>query len=439
MIKTIKTNINITEKKLNTLLQEVSIQDHNPTEGVSKFPVHVYDFANVPGASLHWDEEMKSRKKQIEEVQNQSLTERAFKVLKKNKISPKMTGEEIMSAKDSLKAKEYIQKLKQNPADGNSRLDFVGLALTKSLADTKDIFTYNPESCRKLYLQGNIACYLGEISLRSLGVIFKTQKLYVEKTMARCRHEIKKIDSSLAQGEFAPKVERQLKKRAQSIKQTMALLQSFQEYTNRFSNQKNSDKILKQENQAISLNELKEYILNTSKTSKSNEKVQQQLIERVASILNPIRYFPLLIPIAHEIADWTIKIEKSHPLPYFLKARLYMSELVYAKNRAEIGEKSPVFLKFIQKKFNSGYHHYALAAKRVGKLPKTQTDFTILIEFAQIVYFFYNLANNLLQINLPHPWLKNVVDKALEVTELAYESGKIGNLQKVLLRIQAGL
>ena len=439
MIKNIKENINTIEKSLSTLLQETSIQDHNPTEGVSKFPVHAYDFANVPGASLHWDEEMKSRKEQIEELQNQSLAERALRVLKKNKISPKGTGEEIMSAKNSSKAKEYIQKLKQNPTDRSSRIGFVGFALKKSLADTKDVFTYNPESCRKLYLQANTACYLGQISLESLGIIFRTQKLYVEKTMARCRYEIKKIESSLAKGQFAPRVKQQLVERAKNIHQTINLLESFQEYTSNFSKEKNHEKILKQENHSISLAELKEYVLDTSKTSKSNEKTEQQLIERIAIIVNQIRYLPLLISVAHEIVDWTIKIQKSHPLPYFLKARLYMSELIYAKNRAEIGDKNPIFLQSIKKKFNSGYHHYALAARRVGKLPKTQTDFTILIEFAQVVYFFYNFANNTLQINLPHPWLKNVVDKALEMTELAYESGKVGNLQKVLLRIQAGL
>ncbi len=109
-----------------------------------------------------------------------------------------------------------------------------------------------------------------------------------------------------------------------------------------------------------------------------------------------------------------------------------MSAMVFFVSLYEGGARSGRVKQLIQDRFKETYHQYGLAANKVGTQPKVGTEYTILIEHAQAIYYFYVTAKNTLEISLPKEWLRTALDKANKSLEYAVGSGKVEGLQAKL-------
>lgn len=415
------------------LAQEAPLKERDVKEGVSKVSVQSDDMGHIPGCVPHWTEEIESRKKIIMNQGTRSLKEKALGLLKRSNASPRVTGEEIMKASLSSQAKEAIHKLRNDPTLLIPRIKLIRLVLAKSKVSSNDSTTYSPEGCRMLFIQATVACSLGVFETEALEIALKTQEMYIDKVISKCRYDVDKVEDTLKKKGFSPEIQKRLQTRVKIINRNQRLAQSFREYATIKKSDKKTKTIYSVSKQELinSITESKDH----SRDEKADKKAKN-LTDKMTHLLGIARYMPLLHPAAHEMVDILIKANLTDPIPYFLKARLHMSLLVFDKNRVEVGDRNPEIIQSIQKNFNSGYHNYSLAAKRIGKVPKTQNDYAVLIEYANIVFFFYNVAKNILKINLPHRWLVSVIDKAIETTELAHDSGKVGNLQQALMRVK---
>ena len=127
-------------------------------------------------------------------------------------------------------------------------------------------------------------------------------------------------------------------------------------------------------------------------------------------------------------------LDKNDPLVHFLEAKLRMSDLLLKVGQYQGGYHSTKLRTEIQESFKKALNSYGLAVKKVGKLPKTRTEHTIYIEYANLIHYFYKVSKTTLGLRLPREWLVIVFSKAMRMLAVVEEGGLVDDLIKELAR-----
>ncbi|MBF0278794.1 MAG: hypothetical protein HQM13_13420 [SAR324 cluster bacterium] len=121
-------------------------------------------------------------------------------------------------------------------------------------------------------------------------------------------------------------------------------------------------------------------------------------------------------------------LDSNHPIPDFFAGRLKRTQLILLIQRHKNGESAPEIIKTIQTAFNSTYRAYNDAVKKIGNSPNASEESTILIEFADLVYDFFQFAHNSLAIELPEAWIYKAFRKAEKSLRDAHPSPDVEEL-----------
>ena len=153
-------------------------------------------------------------------------------------------------------------------------------------------------------------------------------------------------------------------------------------------------------------------------------------------MLLPIRHLPLLHEEGEKYLKVLKRIDPHEPLFYLLHAKINMSKLLYAIGQYREGTRNAEVVAQIQSCFKSTYHQYGMAVRKIGNSPVVPLDFTILIEYANLVHYFYRIAINLIGLKLPIEWLEIAFKKARAALILAEndKTGKSDSLYEEILQ-----
>lgn len=393
----------------------------DPKKGLSHGKIDISDVLQIPGMSKHWHFEIENRKKEVQDYLNQGFMQRAMSMLAKTKQSwPRATGEEIAKLHPTKQAVELVNSLKKDPTDMLARLELVSIV-------GKSSREFALETYRALYLQAVHACCYGKVSTVGLQIVLWAQEMYCSKLSHKCRSEAGVLAGKLADNQRNP--ESIYAQFADLIRDRIKLMSRnyniLQLYLKHFAKAKSS--IIGNVNAVFEFNEVTSYILDDELGSRRRDKEEhkKKLVKKINQVVLLLRYIPLLFNETDRLLKHFQKVDMNNPVYHLLKARLSMSELVLRVARHEGGFHDADNVKEINTVFKECYHQYGLAVRKVGKNPKSSSDYTILIEFASLIHYFYRVSINILNINLPREWLKTAFSKSLDSLMLAQESGKV--------------
>ncbi|MBF0277359.1 MAG: hypothetical protein HQM13_06205 [SAR324 cluster bacterium] len=400
-----------------------SIDLNNPQSGISETRIDIDEIGNIPGILKHWQCDLETRKQEIQKLDSRSFVKRAIGVLnKKNAMGDRITGEELTKYFLTKKNSEWVKKLKTDPGDSLTRLQLVA-----SFARMKHNFPV--ETYRTLFLQALTACSSEEFSTPGLKIVFFAQYQYYLKLFNKCKDGLDKYNEMLT-GINNKKDSRDqrssIKQQIRDVQRNMKILRLHQLYTSKQLKEDTSGDV------SISFSEIRRFF-KKSEDSMEFEKSRTQLVNKLITITNILRYIPLLHSKAHELLDLYIKLDQENPIGYFIKGRLGMSALTFSIYRYEGGDQSKECQQEIQENFKLAYHQYELAVGKIDTTRLDKKDFTILLEYAQLIFYFYNTSINLLEIKLPKQWTQNAFAKAKKALGMAKDSGKTEPLLEKIL------
>lgn len=421
-----------TEKKdsLQKLLNSFSIKNletTTPEAGFASLKINVNEIGHIPGLSAHWKFELEKRKKMILETKPTTLKERFSKIIGRSNLPAEASGEELLQWHPSTEARKLVDQLKADPKDSFVRLQLVSL-IGKSQRE------FPNEFYRCLLLQSTVACMLGELNLTGLQIVLFTQSLYLSKLFQQAQLQIKRLQGFLekvtADG-VQNEQRRTLQQTIDEIKTNMKLIKKYQEQTSKAMNTQVGNLHC-----VIRLDAIQELLFNT-RGSETEQETQKEIMKQACVLMPLLRFIPLLQETAHEWADWMIKLEDLS-VSNFLKARLYLGQMVFEIERYEAGERNQDVQKQIQTAFRDAYKYYGIAVHKVGGDVQSDTDITIHIEYASLIHYFYKTAVSLLKIKVPSDWLKSVLPKAQKAL-LAAQSKEISNRAESIKKLQLAL
>lgn len=405
---------------------------NDPNQGISRVKIQAHETGHVPGVIKHWKKDLDRRKAEILKYRDQSFLQRASSLLmKKNKMAPHITGEELLVLHPTQKAQKLVLELKKNPFDMMRRLELVSM-IGRAGRD------YPIEVYRTLLLQAVIACSFNEMNNQGLQIVLWAQDVYFSKLYYRCKDQATRMEGGSsdeasrregaedqAANDANYSQRRMIAEQVKRIKVNLAMIRGFQRHA-----QKGIKDTSGSVSTTLSINEVNAFAMGreAGQEEESREEVIKKLFKKASEIANIVRYIPLLHPNAHQLMDAIQKVDANSPLPAFFKARISMSTLIFAVAQYQAGEQTQEVVKLIQTSFKETSHNYGTAVSRVGQVAKEQTDFTILIEYANLVHYFYRVSTNILGIRPPRPWLQTAFGKALRSLQLAKESGKTADL-----------
>ncbi|MBF0289693.1 MAG: hypothetical protein HQM14_17915 [SAR324 cluster bacterium] len=388
-----------------------------PKDGISKAKIRTDEVGNVPGIIEHWDYDIELRLKELNANTGLSFMKRAMGVLGKQETSVKTTGEELTTHYPDKRCLAFVANLKSDPQDAFTRLQLVSVVGSGG----RDL---SLEAYRALMLQAVVACSLGKVSTQWLKIAARSQNQYFLQLYNKCKDDQEKLNKSISGMDVTKKEDNDirvsLQKRLQNVRKNMKILRLYQMHASKGSKDGSGGDCM------VSDVEIKNF------SNLKNDEEKKQLAKKLVTVMSSLRYVLLLHPAGHALLDKMISEDKNNPIGYFLKGRLYMSAMVFFVSLYEGGARSGRVKQLIQDRFKETYHQYGLAANKVGTQPKVGTEYTILIEHAQAIYYFYVTAKNTLEISLPKEWLRTALDKANKSLEYAVGSGKVEGLQAKL-------
>lgn len=392
-----------------------------PEEGITGLTIQADEIGNIPGTIEHWWHEIELRKKDILTHTNRTFLQRIATIMKPDSVAAGTSGQELAKFHPLKKAKLLVQNLKINPQD-----TFLRLQLVAMIGQANRSFPI--EFYRSMMLQTIVACSFGEVSLQGLQIASWAQSLYLRKLFNLCENYQEKLKhnlDSIKNGEDAFWQRYPLENKIKEVQRNIKILQAYQIHADKSPQNRAST------NWTISLDEIQNVYLSTD----HDKKKQASIVKKTTRMVDIIRYIVLLHPIAHDILDLFIKMENKEPIGHFLKARIYMSAMIFSVGQYEGGERTPQIKQKIQENFKKAYHQYRIAVKKMGQVPQDKTHVSILIEYANVILYFYQIATYLLEIKLPTLWLQTAMQRANKSLVMAQESGKVEDLQALLLKI----
>ena len=418
---------------------------------IEQVPICTYDVAHIPGFSTLWENEIKKRIAAIHAHANRSFSKTIFDLVKRTQTSSDVTGEELSKINPSSLVNGYVSQLQKNPLDIESRIQLITAVMKGGNGQKKKDAFYSPELCRKLLLQANVACALDGMNESYLRVAIYTQNLYLERLLSRCKYELEKINHQMNERTRTPNIHRKTLHHKNKIVLVHRMLENFMSYQKPFlSKQQNANTRHTRPSTLISKSELLHLFFDQNESSRFLKKSQEVrmkinlIIEEISPMIQLIRYLPLLHSHAEELIDLLIRITPTHPLPYFFRARIKMSELTFLKHQLEIKGSTEVLLQKIKKTYQIVYRNYFLAVKKIGT-PKSDVDFIIFLEFANSTLFFYILTKNIRQksqsLKQMHTHIRHAITAITEVynSRNIQTSNQAKKIQKHLLQIQEEL
>ena len=384
---------------LEALFQDWSQTD--PKEGVSHLHISAQNIGNVPGVLDHWDWDIKKRKKEILAWKKRSLLTKATSMLSKSHAPKGVSGEDIAHYNAISPVIKLVEDLKRNPSDYETRIQLIS-----SVAKSKQ--EISTEGYRDLLLQVSVAHTFGVFSIQGIQMANWVQMAYFQSLLSKCRHGLRILELRTEGGPIRDADSGQkeiLEKIKNLIDQNLRILQTYiihagkgETPTNHpfkgiFRIEDNWDKIL---------------------SGESSPDEKNELLLRANAIIHYLRYHTLISPYAHLIPDTLVKMEPNHPLGYFLKGRILMSNLVYRVSRYGAEGITENSKKNVQIMFKETYHQYTQAVKKAGGHYKSGShEMTILIEYIRALRFFINKVAETIKLKLPKPWVIDNLSRAM--------------------------
>ncbi len=357
---------------------------------------------------------------EILSFKNQGLMKRAANLLRKTGGSSAALGENLYDLHPTKVAEKVLKRLKSHPEDMTIRLELVNL-VKKSGRD----LSY--DNWRTMFVQANVACSVGAMSAQALGVVLVAQERFFSKLLDRCQEELSWMESKLSDAGSNPAYQSQVEQIRTAISKTrgtIEVVKAFQKQTSRgLQGQREKPGVNIDPTSILSMEEIQNFIGDETVDENVKEEQKKEMLKKARAIAFTVRYTPLLHKSARKMLDIFVKMEPEKPMPYFLQARVCMSALNLSVSCYQ-GERSKALAKQIQTSFKDAYQFYSMAVNKVGTTTSSSTDFAILLEFGNLVHYYYKIAINVLGTKPPREWLKTVFDKAQEAVRLAQESGK---------------
>ncbi len=403
-----------------------TLEDSPAEEGIAHLKIKAQDLGNIPGLIEHWQAELNSRKKSILDYAEKTFMQKATNLITGQDLtSPEVTGEEISKYHPTKVALEKVKLLKRNPQDMLNRLELVSI-VAKSGRD------FPVEVYRTLLLQATVACLFGELSNIGLQMVIWTQDIYFSKLYYKCQAEAIALESK-SQSEEGK--ENAFTRQSQNLRNHVALVNRNMEIIKNY--QKHTEKAIKENKPAynitLNVNEITAFLLKSTADNKVGEDRKRDeewmsLLKRAAELLFLLRVLPLLEGEAKKFSEQLKNRDKNDPIPHFLEAKMQMSDLMFKVGQYHGGERTDEMREKVQESFKATHHHYNIAVKKVGKIPQTKMEFTIYIEYANLIHYFYKISTITLGIHLPPKWLSAVFQKAINLLMLVQEDGQVNGL-----------
>ncbi len=401
-----------------------TLNDVPPEQGITHVKIRPNEVGNIPGMIEHWKEDIKRRRNEIINWKNQTFVQRATGLIKGKKLSPEATGEEIAKLHPTKNALDLVKKLKQEPTDMVSRLELVTIVAKSGRELPIEVY-------RTLLLQATVACTFEELSNVGLKNVLWIQDVYFSKLFFKSKAEMNSMEGTLktasSQGReniYSIQASK-LRQYVNDIRRNMEIIKSYQ---------KHAAKALETQPMYatnLTFDEVTSFLLDEEdqqKNSKKRDEKRKKLVKKATEIVLLIRAIPLLYDQAERLGSHFKKLDPNDPVLHFLQAKIAMSDLIYKVSQFQGGERTDVVRQGIQEAFKNTYQHYGVAVRKVGKMPKTKMEFSIFIEYASLIHFFYKVAKHTLGMSLPREWLHSVFKKALESLQMVQESGPIQDL-----------
>ena len=236
-----------------------------------------------------------------------------------------------------------------------------------------------------------------------------------------CKDRLSTLEAQLEQYSKNDPNFKRILERSSSVRRHMDLAKSIQKQASKPAQESSAPAYVS----TVTFKELSSY---SFEHKASHLEKKQLLFKRMTDVVLLIRSIPVLYDLGHEYIDKLLESESGQPLPYFLKARLNMSYLTFCVGQYLAGEKHPGQVKEIQEAFKQTYHYYGLAVNKIGSVARTATEYTILIEYANLVHYFYKVSINILNFRPPRSWLHTAFSKALKALTLAQDSDRVSSL-----------
>lgn len=398
-----------------------SIEKSDPKEGITSLTIQASEIGNIPGTVNHWWHDLELRKKDIIEHANRTFIQRAVNKIMKDPLEAGTSGDELAKFHPLKKTEALVAELRAKPQDMLSRLELV-----HTIGQVNRTFPI--EFYRAMLLQAMVACSFGEVSVQGLQIAVWAQNTYLQKLFSLCKDYRDKLQSNLdniKNNEYSLRQRMPIEGQIKEVQRNIKILEAYQTHSQKVE----EERIVG--DWTVSLGEMQNVYL----TDEENKKEKSNIIKKIAGMVDIIRYIILLHPVAHEMLDLFIKLENKNPIGYFLKARICMSAMVFSVGLYQGGERNEKTKHQVQENFKKAYHQYGLAMKKMGRVPQGTTHVSILIEYANIILYFYQIATVLLKIKLPIPWLQTALQRANKALLVAQESDKVDDLQKLLFKI----
>ncbi len=383
------------------------------TESITHSKIKAPELGNIPGTIQQWEMEIKSRVNEIHAWKHRTLLQRIIAKCRRQKIPVSVSGEEIAKFHPIKSALKVVNHLKQHPTDMQKRLELVSII-------SKSDRNFSIETYRLFLLQSTVACCFGELSNVGVKQVLKNQEVYFAKLLHQCKREADSLKVKLQTRRREKNVynhqTENVSKHLRDIERNILIIRVYQ---------KQMAKSLKENGMVrpvtLSFDEITALFLQEEKKGRQNKKLQEKkknTIKNASEILLMIRALPLLQNEAKRFLKHLHKLAPDDPVIAFLEAKVNMSALVFKVGQYQGGERTASVLNAIQETFNITHQQYGVALKKVGNLPKTNIEITIIIEYANLIHYFYKVAKTTLGLPLPREWLNSVFIKTIKLLHL---------------------
>jgi hypothetical protein len=393
--------------------------DTDPKNGLTDVKVISKEIGNIPGMLDHWDMDIAKRKKDIAAWQKRSKLIKAVHILKRKAPSqPTVSGEELLKMHPTKNARMLVKQLEQHPTNMNARIELVSIVIESGRE-------FPIEAYRSLYLQAMVALSYDEYDISSIQVVLCCQATYFNKLHNKCKRDVDLLVAKLKSGKHKKYYAEQSAFMLLHINEIKVNLNIIKGYQKQFSRNTEGNSSF---NARITIDEITGFLIEAGKDNEERDARRKIMIRNASLIISQLRYLPMLFKNSDKLMENMQKLDNNDPVIHFLRGRLSMSQLVFMVARYEGGDHGEGIANNIQELFKVCYHQYAVAARKVGKSPKTNTEITIFLEFSNLVHYFYQVATHILEITPPRKWLEAVFTRALEYLRLIIDTGKVGHL-----------
>ncbi|MGK5091473.1 hypothetical protein WDW89_05570 [Deltaproteobacteria bacterium TL4] len=414
------------------------LKDQPLDRGVTGGPIESYDEGIIPGVIEHWHKDIAHRKQNILQWSPQTRLRRISNGLRRISLPPDVSGQEISQLHPSPATKKLLSKLRKNPQDHSSRQELIRLVGNHVLGfmeKGEEVLTLKDSQI--LFLQALMICSFDELRMEWLETALWAQKIYMEQLQAKCRHDLDKTEYQIKTRKLDQTVRKQLLNYIQQIQINLHCIQEYQKCTTPQKNDVStplSCEFHTQELRALLEDSSVVPPTNHFADPKTKQLKIKNALDRLIMIINVMRFVPLLHPQALSILELACKVEPNSPIPYFLQARVNMVFLLFTKGRMEAGHREPQVTEQLVAGFQIVYSCYHKATQKVGLMPESPNEITVMIEYANVVCFISKVSK-LMSLTIPNAWLEKALSNSWDAVKGITDVPFVEELKQELIQI----